>query len=129
MRILSTPRPGCGCKSARSGSDNSLALLADSEQDLLFSAASSWEIAIKVALGKLTLPIDPAVYVPDRTRSSGVVARPVTHSHALAVATLPLYHRDPFYRLLVTQARLEDLTLLTADRVFEDYDVSVRWSD
>ena len=109
--------------------DDALTLLEDPDQELLLSAASSWEIAIKVALGKLALPTAPAVYVPDRMRSSGVAGLPVTHPHALAVAALPRHHRDPFDRLLVAQAQLEDLTLLTADRVFESYDVSVRWSD
>ena len=109
--------------------DEALALVGDSDQELLLSAASSWEIAIKVALGKLTLPTNPAVYVPDRMRSSGVAALPVTHPHALAVATLPQHHRDPFDRLLVAQAQLENLTILTADRVFDSYDVSVRRSD
>lgn len=109
--------------------DDALALVGDSNHELLLSAASSWEIAIKVALGKLALPISPAVYVPDRMRSGGVAALPVTHPHALAVAALPRHHRDPFDRLLVAQAQLENLTLLTADRAFDDYDVSVRWSD
>lgn len=109
--------------------DDALALARDADQELLLSAASSWEIAIKVALGKLTLPTDPASYVPDRMRSNGVRALSVTHSHALAVAALPHYHRDPFDRLLIAQAQLENLTVLTADRAFDDYDVAVRWSD
>lgn len=108
--------------------DEALALVKDPAQDLLLSAASSWEIAIKASLGKLTLPVAPTVYVPDRMRSSGVGALPITHSHALAVAALPQHHRDPFDRLLVAQAQLEGLTLLTADDVFHRYDVSMRWS-
>jgi PIN domain nuclease of toxin-antitoxin system len=61
-------------------------------------------------------------------RSSGVTALPVTHSHALHVAQLPHHHRDPFDRLLIAQAQLDDLTILTADKVFEQYDVRVCWS-
>lgn len=109
--------------------DDALELARDPNRELLLSAASSWEIAIKHALGKLTLPVEPAAYVPDRMRSSGITALPVTHSHALAVATLPRHHRDPFDRLLVAQAQLDQLTILTADRVFDPYDVPVRWSD
>lgn len=82
-----------------------------------------------MSLGKLTLPTAPAAYVPDRMRSSGVEALPVTHSHALAVAVLPHHHRDPFDRLLIAQAQLENLTVLTSDRIFSAYDVPVRWSD
>ena len=63
--------------------------------------------------------------MPDRLRNSGVDALPVTHAHALAVAELPDHHRDPFDRLLVAQARLEGLTLLTADRTLGRYDVEI----
>lgn len=93
--------------------------------ELLLSAASSWEIAIKVGLGKLSLPLPPADYVPDRLMSSGVTGLPVDHSHALHVATLPAHHRDPFDRLLIAQAQLEGLTILTADREFSQYDVQL----
>jgi PIN domain nuclease of toxin-antitoxin system len=106
-----------------------LALVSDPSVYLLLSAASSWEIAIKYALGKLPLPATPSEYVPDRMRTSGVRALPVTHSHALHVAQLPQHHRDPFDRLLIAQAQLDHLTILTADKVFEQYDVPVHWSE
>jgi len=99
--------------------------LVEGSTQLLLSAASSWEIAIKHALGKLALPEPPRDYVPSRMRSSGVDGLQVSHAHALHVATLPHHHGDPFDRLLVAQAQLEDLTLLTADRQLERYDVDV----
>jgi PIN domain nuclease of toxin-antitoxin system len=105
-----------------------LTLVTDPTTELLLSAASSWEIAIKYGLGKVPLPTAPAEYVPDRMRSSAMSALPVTHSHALQVALLPPHHRDPFDRLLIAQAQLDNLTILTADRVFEQYDVKVCWS-
>jgi len=108
--------------------DRALALVKDESVDLLLSAASSWEMAIKYALGKLPLPEPPADYVPDRMRTSGVSGIPVTHRHALHVAQLPTHHRDPFDRVLIAQAQLDGLTVLTADRVFEKYDVPVRWA-
>lgn len=98
-------------------------LIEDTRNELLFSAASSWEIAIKYALGRLPLPEPPAAYVPNRLRSTGVVPLPIEHAHALAVADLPNYHRDPFDRLLIAQARLEGISLITADKVLERYDV------
>lgn len=107
---------------------DSLDLVERPDTELMLSAASSWEITIKYALGKLPLPASPGDYVPERIRSSGVVALPVTHTHALRVATLPSHHRDPFDRLLVAQAQVENLTILTSDRAFEPYDVPVRWS-
>lgn len=99
------------------------AQLGDPENDLHLSAASAWEIAIKVRIGKMTLPSNPALYVPRRARESNILSLPVTEEHALAVAELPMHHADPFDRILVAQAQLESLTILTADSTFEQYDV------
>ena len=107
----------------------SLALLEDPDTELLLSAVSSWEIVIKHALGKLALPVPPEEYVPSRMVRSGVRGLSVEHGHALGVASLPPHHRDPFDRLLVAQARMEKLTLLTADRQLAPYDVSLQWAD
>ena len=93
--------------------------------DLLLSAASAWEIAVKYGLGKLALPEEPSTYVPSRMREDGVAALPVTPAHALRVATMPLHHRDPFDRLLVAQAQVEGLVLVTRDGLLERYDVDV----
>ena len=95
--------------------------------EVFLSAASSWEIGIKFYLGKLPLPEPPSVYVPSRL--GGVRPLVVTHPHALAAGELPSYHRDPFYRLLIAQARLEEMTLLAADRIFARYRVPVLWCD
>ena len=103
--------------------------LGDDKTRLLLSAASSWEIAIKWALGRLSLPEPPATYVPSRMQRTNVEPLAVTHSHALQVATLARYHRDPFDRLLVAQAQLEGVPLLTADRVFDAYDVKIVRAD
>ncbi len=108
--------------------DEARELLVDPANILLLSAASSWEIAIKYALGKLPLPAPPASYVPDRLRRGGVTPLAVSHVHALAVAELPDHHRDPFDRLLVTQAHLDGLTLLTDDRTLGAYDVQIMWA-
>jgi PIN domain nuclease of toxin-antitoxin system len=102
------------------------ALIEDPVTDLLLSSASSWEIAIKYELGRLPLPLPPAEYVPDRMATSGVTPLPVHHAHALEVAELPPHHRDPFDRLLIAQARIEGVPLLTADSQLDAYDVEVR---
>lgn len=107
----------------------SRALIEDLKTELFFSAASSWEIAIKYALGRLALPLPPHEYVPSRLESSGMTPLPVQHSHALRVAALPAHHRDPFDRLLIAQAQVERLVILTADRQFMPYDVRVQWAD
>jgi len=105
-----------------------LGLLEHPANDLFFSAASSWEIAIKYALGKLSLPEPPGRYVPTRMRASGTRGLPVEHAHAARVAELPPHHRDPFERLLVAQAQLEKLTLVTVDPQLEKYDLDLRFA-
>ncbi|HZJ09402.1 MAG TPA: type II toxin-antitoxin system VapC family toxin [Trueperaceae bacterium] len=97
----------------------------DGRNELLLSAASSWEIAIKFALGRLPLPQPPAKFVPDRIPSSGVTPIAIEHAHVLAVAELPLHHRDPFDRLLIAQARALSVPVMTVDSAFNDYDVDV----
>lgn len=103
-------------------------LVTEGAHELLLSAASSWEVAIKYAIGKLALPVPPARYVPERMHRSGVVPLPISHSHSLQVAGLPLHHRDPFDRMLVAQVQCDGLTLLTADPLLRQYDVPIEWA-
>jgi PIN domain nuclease of toxin-antitoxin system len=95
------------------------------DTELFFSAASAWEIAIKFALGKLPLPEPPAKYVPNRLRLTRTAVLAITDRHALHVADLPSHHRDPFDRLIIAQAQIERLRILTADPQFDSYDVDV----
>ena len=104
-------------------------LVNDPEVRLLLSSASSWEMSVKYALGKLPLPEPPERYVPDRMRANGVGGLQISHRHALHVAQLPTHHHDPFDRLLIAQAQLDNLTILTSDRVFDQYDVEVERAD
>ena len=83
---------------------------------MFLSAVSSWEIAIKSAVGKLRLPEPPESYVPRRMAQQGLRPLTVSHPHALAVSALPSHHRDPFDRLLIAQAKLEDMTLEAISR-------------
>ena len=101
-------------------------LVASTDRELYLSTASAWEIAIKYRLGKLKLSREPAELVPDLLTRVGAASLPILQRHALHVATLPLHHTDPFDRLLIAQAQLERLTILTADRHFERYDVTVK---
>jgi len=100
-------------------------LVQDRRNELFLSAASSWEIAIKHAMGRLDLPARPEGLIPEQMRKSGVVGLAIEHAHALRVNSLPAHHRDPFDRLLVAQAQVESLAILTADAVFQRYDVEV----
>jgi PIN domain nuclease of toxin-antitoxin system len=95
--------------------------------EFYLSAASSWEIAIKSALGKLKLPEPAASYVPKRMTAQGVRPLSITHGHALAVSELPPCHNDPFDRLLIAQAQAEGMVVLTANRAFRPYGVEMVW--
>ena len=101
--------------------ERQLPVVEDERNRLFLSAASSWEIAIKYALGRLPLPESPSAYVPKRMRSVGAEALNIEHGHALAVATLAPRHGDPFDRLLVAQALSLDMTILTADELIAGY--------
>jgi PIN domain nuclease of toxin-antitoxin system len=89
--------------------------------ELLFSVVSFAEIGVKSAIGKLTVPAD----LRDHVENGGVRILGLAPDHGLGVAALPLLHRDPFDRLLISQARHEGLAIVTADARFADYDVSV----
>jgi PIN domain nuclease of toxin-antitoxin system len=98
------------------------------DNDLFLSAASAWELVIKHALGKLELPLPPEEYVPTRLERTGVAGLVVSITHTLQVGKLPAHHRDPFDRLLIAQAQVEGLRLVTADAVFRDYEVDLLWA-
>lgn len=100
-------------------------ILTSSSSELYFSAASSWEIAIKFALGSLPLPNAPSEFISHALRVWAVNALNITHQHALRAGELPAHHRDPFDRMLIAQALLEKMTLLTADRAFQKYKVDL----
>lgn len=101
------------------------ALIAEPRNEILLSAASCWEMAIKTALGKLILPEPIEEFVPKRISSQGMRVLPVLMEHALRVASLPPHHSDPFDRLLVAQAQVEDIPILTADRQLAKYEIKV----
>jgi PIN domain nuclease of toxin-antitoxin system len=97
--------------------------IADPTNEPLVSAASVWEIAIKRGLGKLVAPDD----LPDRIADEGFAWLQITAQHAWHVRDLPMYHGDPFDRLLVAQALIERVPIVTTDARFGEYGVDVRW--
>ena len=102
-------------------------IIADGRNRLFLSAASGWEIAIKAKLGRLQLPDEPEHFIPEQLELNAIEALPVQMVHALHVYRLPDHHRDPFDRLLVAQAPLEKLPILTADPQIARYPVKVIW--
>ncbi len=100
-------------------SDPAAEAIADTRNEVLVSAASAWEVSIKKALGKLTAPDD----LVDELTSSGFTPLNITLLHGMAAGSLPRHHDDPFDRMLVAQATLEGLTVVTRDARFGEYDV------
>ena|SRR5437868_1931237 len=94
-------------------------------EELLLSAASAWEISIKWKLGKLVLPVPPSEFVPEHLAATKTYPLGIQLNHALRVAALPQHHSDPFDRILVAQAQIERLPIITGDRAFKPYDVEV----
>lgn len=101
--------------------EDARAAIADPGNGVWVSAASAWEIAIKSALGRLSLPGPANEVVPAALKANDFAPLPVSIDHALGVADLPRHHADPFDRILIAQAMAERLTLVTADRVFARY--------
>jgi PIN domain nuclease of toxin-antitoxin system len=99
------------------------ALLTDAANEILLSAAVVWEVAIKRSLGKLDAPDGFA----SQLLNGGAVPLPISLDHADAVRSLPWHHRDPFDRLLVAQATLEDAVLVSNDQRLGPYEVEVAW--
>jgi PIN domain nuclease of toxin-antitoxin system len=104
------------------------ALLSNGETEVVFSAASVWEIAIKSALGKLRVSSGHGESLFDIIERQPLTPLPVLHSHARKVGGLPHHHHDLFDRLLIAQAQIENLPVMTADDQFLPYDIEVIWA-
>jgi PIN domain nuclease of toxin-antitoxin system len=100
-------------------------MLEDPENDLIFSVASLWEITIKHRLGRGDFQVEPRVFRRELLEN-GYQELPITSEHALSVGLLPPIHKDPFDRILLAQATVEAITLLTSDRVVARYPGPVR---
>jgi PIN domain nuclease of toxin-antitoxin system len=100
-------------------------IIGDIGNEVLFSAASIWEIAIKSSLGRSDFRVDAAVFA-EALRTNGFTELPVRAVHAARVATLPALHADPFDRILVAQAQSEGVTLLTRDEAVAQYPGPIR---
>ena len=108
-------------QSPRLGPETKKTLLSPSARPAV-SAASIWEMSVKAAIGRLHL-VDPLETWVPKLREWGVQELPISFEHATAVGNLPLYHNDPFDRMLVAQAQCEGLTIVTADPAITAYEV------
>jgi PIN domain nuclease of toxin-antitoxin system len=115
------------CMGAEQLSVRAREIIADGRNEIYFSAASAWEIAIKARKGRLTLPDEPEGYVSSRMHQHRFLALPVQISHALHVYELPPHHADPFDRLLIAQCQMESLPFITRDEEIQKYEVETIW--
>ncbi len=97
------------------------------ENEVYLSSVSTWEIAVKNALGRLPLPERPTEFVPAMREAHGIESLSLDEESTLYVSRLPSYHKDPFDRMLVFQALVQDLVLLTPDDDIRQYPVKTRW--
>ena len=100
-------------------------IISDGSNEIYLSAVSAWEIAIKVAKKRLTIPEEPARFVPSRMRLHGFQPMLIQIHHATQVYGLPLHHADPFDRLLIAQSQVESMPLISVDTNIMNYDVEV----
>jgi PIN domain nuclease of toxin-antitoxin system len=107
-------------------SKNVLALIKDPSQRVFLSMASVWEMQIKAQLGKLHFRTSLPQVIASQ-QQNGLEVLPIRLEHIFSLQQLPLLHKDPFDRLLIVQAQMEGLTLLSKDTAFADYDVAVVW--
>lgn len=108
-------------------SKRALKIFLDPKNELFWSVASTWEIAIKVSRKKMTLPGPARSVLPRVLSEQSITVLPIEQVHALHVAELPLHHGDPFDRMLVAQAQMLDLKLLSSDKELSAYDVERVW--
>ena len=97
------------------------------EHDVYLSVASAWEMQIKFQLGKLDLAMPIEALVSKNIRENDVYLLPIDLSHIAQLEKLPQHHKDPFDRMIIAQAMLDDFTIVSIDGAFADYDVSVIW--
>ena len=102
-----------------------LGLCQDPAHRLWLSVASVWEMQIKYQLGKLQLQQELAAIVARQQQVNRITRLPVDLAHVLALEQLPVHHKDPFDRMLIAQARVENLTLLSVDPIFRAYGINV----
>jgi PIN domain nuclease of toxin-antitoxin system len=102
-------------------------LLSQPENTVYVSVVSAWEIQIKKQLGKLSLAVPLAELMESQQQVNEINLLPVQLNHVLALDELPVHHKDPFDRLLIAQAKTEVLDIITADPVFQHYDVRTIW--
>jgi len=96
-------------------------------EEVYLSSASSWEIVVKYGTGKLNLPTTPAKFIPETLTRFSIRSLPISLAHTFAVEALPNHHKDPFDRILIAQAQIEGMVLMTEDSDVTKYPLETLW--
>ena len=102
-------------------------MIAAGSNEPLLSAACVWEIVIKVSIGRLPIPGPLDSFIPEQLSTNRIALLPIELKHLLEIARLPLHHRDPFDRLLIAQAVVEGIPIVSADPAFDRYPIERIW--
>jgi PIN domain nuclease of toxin-antitoxin system len=108
-------------------SEKAKTLFVDPDNDVYLSVVSAWEIAVKYSIGRLELPEDPRVYVPQQRERHAIRSLPLDEPESLQVSTLPTIHDDPFDRMLISQALIHGMTIMSPDEAIKKYPVQIAW--
>ena len=108
-------------------SSTAIKLLMDPSNLKILSIATMWEMQIKSSLGKLELKLPLDEIIKTQVRENNFELLPILSNHVLYLDNLPLYHKDPFDRILIAQANCEDATLISKDSIFSQYSVNLKW--
>lgn len=103
------------------------AIIQAAENEIYLSAASPWEVSIKISTGKLAIGQDVEPFFSDHLSRNRMTLLPILLPHVDKVARLPFHHKDPFDRLLIAQSLVENLDFITADAVFDRYEIARVW--
>ncbi|MEM7110776.1 MAG: type II toxin-antitoxin system VapC family toxin [Bacteroidota bacterium] len=101
-----------------------ISIIKNPENDLCVSQVSFWEMAVKINIGKLTLPVNLEEFMVE-TLDNDISVIEVKANHIFGIVDMPLHHRDPFDRLILSQSMLEDIPLISSDNQFKAYDVKL----
>lgn len=108
-------------------SDEIRIIIEDESNEKVISTASVWELSIKQSIGKLTLSLPIKAFIEQQLSLNDFKLLNITLEHIYCTATLPLHHRDPFDRLLIAQAMIENIPIASADSAFDNYSVQRIW--
>jgi len=108
-------------------SPKSRTLIEDVNNEIYVSAASLWEMAIKISIGKLVLRQSFDLFIPQQLRLNSIKLLGISVEHIATIINLPFYHRDPFDRLIIAQLMVEQIPVVSVDSVFDSYNVTRLW--